>query len=162
MAGTDDLAFSLNAVASRLRELGESGLVDELRQQIGDAVSPLPDRIRQGLRTHLPDRYADVLGEDLNIFRRTFTGAGRDEARVSLYANPGSSKQRKLSMSNSGFLWHPVFGDRNDWQVNQAPGQGMSAGWFDDPVQDSVPEIREAVERALDNVISKAVGEDSG
>lgn len=161
MAGVDDLAFGLNAVAARLRELGESGLVDELRQQIGDAVTPLPDRIRQGLRTHLPDRYADTLDGDLGLTRRTFlTGAG-DEARVSVYATP-RSKQRKLSMSNAGFLWHPVFGDRKDWHVNQAPGQGMSAGWFDDPVEESVPEIREAVERALDNVIEKAAGKDSG
>jgi hypothetical protein len=157
MAGVGDLAFDLNAIAVRLRELGETGLVRELQREIGDAVAPLPARIRAGLRPHLPDRYADVLDADLSVTRRTFLGGAGGEARVSVYASP-RLKKRKLSMSNAGFLWHPVYGNRKEWSVNEAPGHGMAEGWFSRPVEDAVPQVRNAVERALDNVVAKATG----
>jgi hypothetical protein len=158
MADLDGLASELNAIAVRLREIGEGGLVRELQRAIGDAVAPLPERIRGGLPAYLPDRYAEVLGADLKITRRTFLGGAGDEARVGVYASPRGTQKRKLRMSNAGFLWHPVFGDREDWKVNKAPGHGMVPGWFDKPAEESVPEVRAAVEQALDNVVEKAVG----
>lgn len=158
MAGLDDLASQLNAVAVRLREIGEQGLAGELQRAVTGAVAPLPARIRAGLRPHLPDRYADVLDEDLKIGRSTFLGAAGDFARVTVYASPRGLKKRKLSQSNAGFLWHPVFEDRKVWRVNAAPGHGMVVGWFDEPVQASVPEVRAAVERAMDDIVVKAVG----
>ncbi|HEY2057484.1 MAG TPA: hypothetical protein VGH57_03830 [Amycolatopsis sp.] len=156
MAGVDDLAASLNAIAVRLRELGDEGLVSELQREIGGAVAPLPARIRAGLPAYLPDRYAGVLDADLSVSRRTFTGGAGGEARVSVYAS-ARVKKRKLRQSDAGFLWHPVFGDRTDWRVNEAPGHGMEPGWFSRPVEEAVPQVRDAVERALDNVVAKAV-----
>lgn len=159
MPGLDELARSLNAVAVRLREIGDEGLVRELQTAIGRAADPLKDRIPAALRPHLPDRYADVLAGELRVSRSTSLGAAGDVARVTVLASVTGAKKRKLRMSNAGFLWHPVFGDREVWRVNEAPGHGMSPGWFDDPVEEAVPEIREAVERALDEVVRKAAGE---
>jgi hypothetical protein len=163
LPGVDDLAFDLNAIAVRLRELGETGLVSELQREIGAAVAPLPARIRAGLPAYLPNRYADVLDADLSVSRYTFLGGAGGEARVSVYAS-ARVKKRKLRQSDAGFLWHPLFGrfprssPRNRWFVNEAPGEGMERGWFSRPVEDSVPQVRDAVERALDNVVEKAVG----
>jgi hypothetical protein len=158
LPGVDDLAASLNAVAVRLREIGEAGLVSELQREIGAAVAPLPGRIRAGLPAYLPNRYAAVLDGDLSVTRRTDAGGAGGEARVSVYASVRGSKKRKLRQSDAGFLWHPVFGDRKDWRVNEAPGHGMAEGWFSRPVEDAVPQVRDAVERALDNVVAKATG----
>ena len=169
MAGTlDDLAGQLNAVAVRLREIGEHDLVNELQRAIGNAVAPLPARIREGLPAYLPNRYAETLDADLSVTRRTFLGGSGDFARVTVYASPRGDKKRKLRMSNAGFLWHPLFGVRKDftardghevkaWHVNQPPGQGMVPGWFDVPAEESVPQIRQAVEKAMDDIVAKAV-----
>lgn len=155
--GLDELAASLNAVAVRLREIGEGGLARELQRAVVDAVAPLPGRIRAGLPAYLPDRYAGVLEGDLSVTRRTFLGGAGDEARVSIYASP-RAKKRKLSQSNAGILWHPVFGDRKEWRVNAAPGHGMVPGWFSRPVEESAPEVRAAAEKAMDDIVAKAVG----
>jgi hypothetical protein len=35
----------------------------------------------------------------------------------------------------------------------------VTPGWFTGPVEESVPEIRDAVEQALDEAVRKAAGE---
>jgi len=153
MAGSlDELAGSLNAVAVRLRELGDEGLVRELQRAVGRAVDPLRERIPAALRPHLPDRYADVLAGELKVRRSTSLGAAGGTAQVTVLASV--SRNRKLARSDAGILLHPLFGDRERWFR-----QGVAPGWFTGPVEESVPEIRDAVEQALDEVIRKAVGE---
>ena len=162
--GLDDLAFSLAAVAARLREIGEDGLVRELQRETRKAVDPLKAEIPAGLPAHLPNRYAAVLDADLSVRRYTFLAWSAGEARVLVTAKTTGVKNRKLRQSNAGILWHPLFGrfprrdPRNRWFANVAPGHGMEAGWFDDPVREAVPRVREAVRRALDNVTEKAAG----
>ncbi|HEY3883291.1 MAG TPA: hypothetical protein VGM12_32285, partial [Trebonia sp.] len=78
MPGLDELAASLNAVAVRLRELGDEGLVLEITQAISDAVDPLKDRIPAALRPHLPDRYAGTLDAELKVRRSASLGAAGD------------------------------------------------------------------------------------
>lgn len=150
MAGVDELARSLNAVAARLREAGDEGLARELSRAIGRAVDPLKDRIRAGLKPHLPDPYAEVLDADLKI-RRSSSVSG-EETRVTVLASASGTKQRKLRQLDDGFLFHPLFGNRKHWYE-----QRVTPGWFTDPVNESVPQVREAIEQALDNVIEKAV-----
>jgi hypothetical protein len=157
MQDLDELARSLNAVAVRLREIGDEGLARELQREVGQAVDPLKDRIPAALRPHLPDRYADVLAGELKVSRSTSLGAAGDVARVTVLASASGTKRRKLDRSDAGILFHPVFGDRKDWREQGAPS--VKPGWFTDPVGESVPEIREAVERALDEVVRKAAGE---
>jgi hypothetical protein len=164
MPGVDELAFALSAVAAQLREIGDGGLARELTQEISDAVAPVPDRIRAGLNAHLPDRYAEVLDGDLRITRSVSPALAGEETRVSVLASTGSrrSGQRKLAQLDDGILFHPLFGrfpyrdPRNRWFEQGEPS--VKPGWFSDPVEESVPDVRAAVERALDNVVEKAVG----
>jgi hypothetical protein len=153
MAGSlDELAGSLNAIAVRLRELGDEGLVRELQAAVGRAVDPLKDRIPAALRPHLPNRYADVLAGELKVRRSTSLGGSGGTAQVTVLAS--TDRNRKLAQSDAGVLVHPLYGDRERWFT-----QGVAPGWFTDPVEESVPEIREAVEQALDEVARKAVAE---
>lgn len=183
MPGPDELAQSLNAVAVRLRELGDEGLARELQAAVGRAVDPLKDRIPAALRPHLPDRYADTLDAELKVSRSTSLGAAGDVAQVTVLARTTGIKKRKLVQLDDGILNHPVFAQglrRRSRRINPEDlarklgvpvhlvsgwnwvnGQtgGVRAGWFTDPVEESVPAVREAVEQALDNVIGKAAGE---
>jgi hypothetical protein len=153
MAGSlDELAGSLNAIAVRLRELGDEGLVRELQAAVGRAVDPLKDRIPAALRPHLPDRYADVLAGELKVRRSTSLGGSGDTAQVTVLAS--TDRKRKLAQSDAGLLVHPLYGDLERWFR-----QAVAPGWFTDPVEESVPDIRDAIEQALDEVTRKAVGE---
>jgi len=147
----DELAGSLNAVAVRLRELGDEGLVRELQTAVGRAVDPLKDRIPAALRPHLPNRYADVLAGELKVRRSTSLGAAGGTAQVTVLAS--TDRARKLAQSDAGVLVHPLFGDRERWFR-----QGVEPGWFTSPVEESAPDIREAIGQALDEVARKAVG----
>src|SRR5690348_13857639 len=140
MAGNlDELAGSLNAIAVRLRELGDEGLVRDLQAAVGRAVDPLKDRIPAALRPHLPDRYADVLAGELKVRRSTSLGAAGGTAQVTVLASV--SRNRKLRQLDDGILRHPVFGNRKvTW-----PTQAVEPGWFTGPVEESAPEIRKAV-----------------
>jgi hypothetical protein len=161
MPGADELARSLNAVAVRLREIGDGGLARELQTTVGRAVDPLKDRIPAALRPHLPDRYADVLGGELKVRRSTSLGASGDVAQVTVLASVTGLKKRKLALSDSGVLFHPLFGrfprgdPRDRWFEQREPS--VKPGWFTGPVEESAPAVREAIGQALDNVVEKAV-----
>lgn len=161
MPGTDHLAFELEAISRRLREIGEGGLVRELSRGIGKAVEPVPQAIRAGLKPHLPDRYAEVLDADTKISRRTTTTP--DGVQVTVYATNASDRKRKLERLDSGILWHPLFGrfprrdPRNRW-FEQGADKGVQPGWFTGPAEDNAPQVREEIGRALDEVTRKAVG----
>lgn len=151
MAGVDELAFSLSAVAARLRETGDGGLARELQKAIGDAAAPVGDEVRRGLRPHLPDPYAGVLDGDLKISRSSSLSG--DEARVTVLASADGIKKRKLLPLDEGVLRHPVFGNREvTW-----PAQAVEPGFFSGPVEDAAPRVRQAVEDALDVITEKAV-----
>lgn len=159
MADVDELARSLNAVAVRLRELGDEGLVRELQRNVGRAVDPLKTRIPAALRPHLPDRYADELAGELKVSRSTSLSVAGDIAQVTVLAKTTGVKKRKLAQLDDGRLVHPLFGrfprrdPRNRWFE-----QAVEPGWFTDPVEESVPAVRQAIEEALDSVVEKAVG----
>jgi hypothetical protein len=154
----DQLPSQLAAISARLKEIGEEGLVRELSRQIGQAVAPVPGKIRAGLKPHLPDRYAEVLDADTNIGRRTTTTP--DGTQVIIYATNKSLRKRRLQRLDDGILWHPLFGrfprrdPRNRWFE-----QEVQPGWFTGPVEEAAPQVRDAIQQALDEVVRKAVGQ---
>jgi len=151
MAGVDDLAFSLNAVAQRLREAGDGGLTRQLTRKINDAVRPVPQKMREGLAPKMPDRYAAVLDDDLDIRPRTSTRG--DEAKVEIVARTRSGKRRRIRRLDDGTLWHPTFGDRRHGRY-----QPVTSGWFTRTAEDSAPDVREAILAALEEVAAEAAG----
>jgi hypothetical protein len=151
MAGLDELAVRLGEVRDRLREAGDGKLSRQLADGIGKAVDPLKDELHAGLRPRLPNRYADVLDAELDVFRRTHTTP--DGAQVTVYARTAGPSKRKLRRLDQGILWHPVFGDRKEWREQGAPS--VEPGWFSGPVEDAVPEVRKAIEQALNDVLGE-------
>lgn len=155
-----DMASELEAAAVRLRRAGQDDLARELTAAMRHAVAPVPGQIRDGLRAHLPDRYAADLAADVDIKTATRSGSATTDAAVSVYAR-ASGKSRKLKRLDEGRLTHPLFGDREHWYTQEGTpgtGPGVHPGWFTGPCQDAEPKVRDALEKALRDVAAKAGG----
>ena len=153
-----DMASELEAVAFRLRRAGEEDLARELTAGMRRGVEPVPDKIRAGLKPHLPDRYAALLDEDTSI-TVVVRNSGAD-ATASVRATNASFRKRKLNRLDAGILWHPLFGrfprgdPRNRWFEQGEPS--VQPGWFTGPAEDAAPEVRAELEQALRDVTAKA------
>jgi hypothetical protein len=146
-----DMASELEAAAFRLRRAGQDGLARELTAAMRRGVAPVPGQIRDGLRPHLPDRYAGALA-DVDIKTITRGGSATTDAVVSVYAK-ASSKQRRLKNLDEGRLTHPVYGNRERWVT-----QAVQPGWFTGPAEAAAPRVRAELEKALADVAAKAAG----
>ncbi len=152
MADLSDAAQEFRELARALREVGETGLRRELFKAISDAAKPVAKRIGdvEHLKPYMPDRYAEILAEDLtvSILKRTGTAPG-----VRLRAK-GRRKSRHVSRLERGIITHPVFADpakeRKEWhwvyQILERPH------FFSDPARESGPQVRAEIGRALDRV----------
>jgi hypothetical protein len=159
MPGVDQLAADLAAISARLREAGEGGLARRLSAGIGKAVEPLEREVRDGLRSRMPDRYAEVIGAELSVTRRTFTDP--DGARVTVYARTTGEGKRKIGRLDDGILWHPTFGrfprgdPRNTWSEMREPH--VRPGWWSDATEAAAPRARQEIEDALNDVTERIV-----
>jgi uncharacterized protein YbjT (DUF2867 family) len=151
-----DLASQLEAAAFRLRRAGEGDLARQLTAAMRRGVAPVPGRIRDGLRPHLPDRYAAALA-DVDIKTITRAGSATTDAVVSVYAK-ATGKARKLKNLDEGRLTHPLFGNREHWFTQAGATQGVEPGWFTGPCEDADPRVRAELEKALADVAGKAAG----
>lgn len=149
-AGADEFA----ALARRLQAAGEDGLRRELYDAITRAVRPVLRRIRAELPAHMPDRYAGVLAADLQLETRKHLGADPG-VRIAATAPTGVKGRRKITRLERGTLAHPLFGDRKRWYYNVAPGGGMAPDFFSGPLEDSAPEVRDAILGAMRDVADK-------
>jgi hypothetical protein len=165
MAGLADAAAELEALAFRLRRAGDGDLLREVTKAMRDAVVPVQNEIRAGLKPHLPDRYAAELDADLRLSVNVRTNE-RDPG-VALAATTRSGRGRKLRNLDAGELTHPLFGDRSLW--THAPREverqlwftqeepSVQPGFFTGPAEAGGPRVRAAIERALADVAGKAV-----
>jgi hypothetical protein len=155
-----DAATEFEALARALKDAGEKGLQRELRKAIRDAAQPLARQVADvnHLKPYMPNRYAEVLAEDLTvtISQRLGTVPG-----VTLRAK-GRRKSRHVSRLNQGILTHPVFGTEAQELAATAHGRGWTwvsqdirPRYFDDPVAASGPEVRRQIEAALRRIIAK-------
>jgi uncharacterized protein YbjT (DUF2867 family) len=144
-----DMASQLEAAAVRLRRAGQDDLARELTAAMRRGVAPVPGQIRDGLKPHLPDRYAaDLADVDVKVIARS--GSATTDAAVSVYAK-ASGKQRRLKNLDEGRLTHPVFGNREHWAT-----QAVQPGWFTGPCEEAAPRVRAELEQALRDVAAKA------
>ena len=147
MAAMDDAAQQLRTVAVHLREAGDEGLKRELFAALRHATDPVPGEIRAGLKPKLPDRYAEVLDADLAIGTSV-----RSAGTVTLRGTTrGAVQRRRLRRLNAGVLAHPLWGNRRHWY-----DQPVTPGWFTGPAEDAVPQVREEILQALNDVAGKA------
>ena len=151
------MASELEAAAVRLRRAGQDDLARELAAGMRRGVAPVPDKILAGLAPHLPNPYAATLDADLDIKTIARSGSANTDAVVSVYATT-RGKARKLKRLDAGLISHPLFGDREHWYTQEAPGHGMVPGWFTGPCEAEEPRVRDELERALRDVSAKAGG----
>ena len=149
MAGLADAAAELEALAFRLRRAGDGGLLREVTKAMRDAVVPVQDEIRAGLRPDLPNRYAATLDADLRLGVNVRTNERDPGVAIT---GQSRSKARKLRNLDEGRLTHPVFGNREEWRT-----QEEQPGWFTGPAEAGGPRVRAGIERALADVADKAV-----
>jgi|SRR6516162_9488893 hypothetical protein len=141
---TDAAAQDLATLARNLRDAGETGLRRDLLAAIKHAAATIPPVVRVQLPDRMPDRYAAVLGPDLDMGSSTRTTG--TEIGVSVYARPRGRKKRKLPRLDYGILTHPLFGDRKYWY-----DQAITRGFFSGPVEDAAPRVRADMIDAIDH-----------
>ena len=146
-----DMAAELEAAAVRLRRAGQ-GLERELTAAMRRAAQPVPGQVRDGLKPHLPDRYAADLGAGVDI--KTIVRNSGGDAVVSVYAK-AAGKARKLRNLDEGRLTHPVYGNREHWPTQEEPS--VQPGIVTGPCEAGGPRVRAGIERALADVADKAV-----
>jgi len=153
MAGLADAAAELEALAFRLRRAGDTELLREVTKAMRNAVVPVPDEIRAGLKPHLPNRYAAVLDEDVRLGVNVRT-AGSDPGVA--ITGQATGKARRLRSLDAGLLHHPLWGDREHWFRQGEPS--VQPGWFTGPAEAAGPRVRDGIERALEDVANRAAG----
>jgi hypothetical protein len=148
-------AEALYLLAGRLKDTGEVGLRRELDKAIRDAARPVLAEIRRGLPDYLPDPYAVVLGEDLqlSLSERTTDSNPGVQLRATTRGRGGRRRIRRLD--DTGVLWHPLFGNRKRWYGQTSH---VRAGFFTDPAQRSAPQVRDAILSAMSDVASRVTG----
>jgi hypothetical protein len=161
-----DPAVEFAALATALREAGETGLRRELYKAINDTARPLAREIGdvEHLKPYLPDRYAEVLAGDLavRISKRTGTDPG-----VFIRAL-GRRRNRHVARIEQGILRHPVFGTEAQIAAHLAAGgsgahgrawtwvsQDIRPGFFADPVGRVGPEMSRQIQAAVQRVIRR-------
>ena len=153
--GADDFA----QLARNLQAAGEAGLKRELYDAVNAAAKPLADEIQSegNLHDHLPNRYADVLAEDMRtlISKRTAGSEVGVFLQVSAPTRAGG-RGRKVTQRNRGVLWHPVFDSyllpRRTWTWRVQGFPSVRPGFVDDPAERAKPEIRQQIEDAIARV----------
>ena len=92
---------------------------------------------------------APELSKSLSVSQRR--RAGRDPAIYLVgSAKTKGGKERDLRSLNRGRLRHPLFGDREHWF-----NQSVHPGWWDEPIEDGVDDIRRELENVLDDIARK-------
>jgi hypothetical protein len=151
MPSVDILARELAELARDLRTVGDEGLAAELRDGMNRAVAPVPGEIRARLPEYLPDPYAEVLAGDMTIRVSNRVRAGGQTVRITA-PERGSRlvARRRLLDLNRGVLKHPLFGNRRHWYA-----QAVRPLFFDEPIEQNAPRIRQEIEDALERVKDK-------
>jgi hypothetical protein len=147
----DVLAHELAEVARNLRQAGDTELLAELKDGINEAVADVPREIIDRLPEYLPNRYAAVLSRDISIRITNRSRSGGQTVRI--YAPERGSRtveRRRLLRLNRGTLAHPLFGNRRHWY-----DQAVKPFFFDEPIEERAPQIRQDIEDALARVEDK-------
>jgi hypothetical protein len=137
------------ALSARLKEAGETGLRRELYRAIDKSAQDLAKEIpsAEHLKPYMPNPYADVLAADMSV--RVYKRSGRDP-HLTIRAEGRTKKRKLVQLDERGILVHPVFGrgDRRDWTWREQFSH-VRQGFFTDPVEHAVPEIRDRIKAAM-------------
>lgn len=157
-----DAAVEFGALAAALKDAGETGLRKELYKAFDDAAKPLAREIQRvdHLAAFMPDRYARVLAGDLRVrvSKRTTGEPGVELVGSAPTALFSRGRGRKVNQRNAGIITHPVFAvsgtPRRSWTW-RTQTKGMRPGFFDRPVEQSGPQVRDQIVAAVARVRDK-------
>lgn len=158
MADLAEAAQEFADLAKNLTLVGETELRAELFKAIDEAAQPIEGDIRKAMPDFLPDRYAEVLDEDLAIRTSRRTGANTAGVRIiGTNRGRGGVQRRRVNRLNSGVLAHPLFGNRKRWYY-QGAGKGVTPGFFTTPAEKDAPVVLGKILEAMRRVEDKALG----
>ena len=136
-AGSEQLA----ALAARLKVAGEKGLRTELLRGLKKGAEPLVQKVTEAARDQLPKGGGlneQVAGQKVKVQVRT--GARTAGVRMTTTAPD-------TAMTDSGFVRHPVYGNRKKWVTQQIPA---AKGWWSQTLADGgsdvTPELLKVME----------------
>lgn len=143
-------AHELHALARRLREQADRGILKQLHKRLDNADRPLENAIRAHVGEYLPNRYARIIARRLKLQTRIKTTGRMVSVRLVVTAK-GSKRQRQVNpLDNPGLLRAPNWGRyrynkhgsrrRNAWHV-----QHVRPGF----VSDHVDALRDHVRRDM-------------
>lgn len=138
-------ANELARVAKVLRRIGANDLRKELLRAIRTGGADAVKDVRSNASDSLPrgGGLADLMASSKIGVRTRLSG---NSASVKIRAERGEQVDR-------GTARHPVFGNPKVWASND-----VRPGWFTQPLEDSAPEFRTDIERALDKIKRQVEG----
>lgn len=139
--GADDFL----ALSKRLKEAGQTRLRKDLHKAVRDAAKPLIPKVRDSARQNLPK--AGGLNE--RIARKPYRAQARSGTTTAGVRIVGGKVDPRI---NKGRVAHPVFGRPNSTVVQQVPS---AVGYFETPLEQSGPEVRDAVLRVLSDFAAR-------
>jgi hypothetical protein len=160
----DDYAAELESLAAELRRQADGKLFASMTKAMRDGVEPAQQRIRAGIPDYIPKRggYAATVAGDLDLPISVSTTGKEPGVSISARAagqtgGRHGTGRRRYKRLDGGVLWHPVFGDRDNWKE-----QAVTPGFFTVPCEDAEPEVTRNLAAALqdvaDEVDRKAAG----
>lgn len=122
----------LRGIAVRLKAAGARDLRLQLLRGLREGAKPLIPEVQNAARNQLPKGGGlneQVAGQKIRVSVRT----GVRTAGVRLTTTAPDTKQ-----TDSGYVRHPVFGNRNAWVTQRIPG---AAGWWSNTLAHAAPEV---------------------
>jgi hypothetical protein len=142
-AGFDTLAAKFRAAGNEGK-----GLRKGLYKEILRTTKPLKQDAKKNAKAILPKRggLARRVASSSFSTKTRIIGGG---AGVQIIAK-GKGQAKSVKQIDAGRVRHPVFGRKNRWVTQSVP-----SGWFTDAMVRGAGKIRDGVQRAVDEVLSK-------
>lgn len=164
-------ARELEALAARIKAVGDNDLRKELLRGIRAAVKPLPVAIKAAARSDLPQSggLAAQIGRS-SIVSRTRTSASRksepgvrligqkerDASKAARKGKTGNAKPPSRFMDfasiDRGWIRHPLFGNRERWFSQQ-----IKPGFWTETINARADDVQRDLVQVLDDVAEKII-----
>jgi hypothetical protein len=148
MASVDQGADDLRALGRALSDFGGGDLKKETLKGFRESGKGTIRRIKASTGDYLPQRggLAARVARSTIGTRTRLSGAN---AGIEIKGT-GKTGARGLSAMNEGAVRHPVCGRRNAWV-----SQSVRPGFFTDPIEEDLPQIRSSIQRVLEDALHK-------
>lgn len=156
MAGGESIrgAEDFLKLSKALKAAGQKELRNELHKAMKATAKPLLPKVRQSARDSLPKRG----GLNERIAKKPYRTQVRTGAATAGVRIVGAKVDPRI---NQGRLVHPIFGRKGKPKPGQANTaiQAVKPGYFDEPLKESGPAVREDLIKALETFAATLIKE---